>query len=95
MLSGEATDTNLIVFDLTRSGLEPTIYCTRGKHANQYTTNAVQWTIKKFLLLVTATILNGGWGCQTQFESDPPKDHPCQVWFSGFRGVDLNVKVYG
>ena len=28
------------------------------------------------------------------FERDPPKDHPCQVWFRGFRGEDLNVKVY-
>jgi len=30
MLSGEAANTNLIVFDLTRLGLEPTIYRTRG-----------------------------------------------------------------
>jgi hypothetical protein len=22
------------------------------------------------------------------------EDHPSQVWFSGFRGEDLNVKVY-
>jgi hypothetical protein len=33
------------------------------------------------------------------FERDPPKDHSCQVWFFkirfwGFRGEDLNVKVY-
>jgi hypothetical protein len=31
------------------------------------------------------------------FERDPPKDDPCQVcliWFRGFRGEDLNVKVY-
>jgi hypothetical protein len=35
--SGEATNTNCIVFCLTRSGLEPTIYCTRGEHANHYT----------------------------------------------------------
>jgi hypothetical protein len=30
------------------------------------------------------------------FERDPPRDHPCQVWFNldqRFRG-DLNVKVY-
>ena len=33
MLSGEETYTNFIVFDLTRPGLEPTIYRTRGKHA--------------------------------------------------------------
>jgi hypothetical protein len=37
VLSGEATKTNCIVFGLTRSGLEPTIYHTRGEHANHYT----------------------------------------------------------
>ena len=39
--AGEATDTNFIVFGLTRPGLEPTIYHTRGEHANHYTTDAV------------------------------------------------------
>ena len=28
------------------------------------------------------------------FERDLPNDHTCLVWFSGFRGEDLNVKVY-
>ena len=32
MLSGEATNTIFIVFGLTRPGLEPTIYGTRGDH---------------------------------------------------------------
>ena len=41
MLSGEATNTNFLVFGLTRLGLEPTIYRTRGKHANHYTTDVV------------------------------------------------------
>jgi hypothetical protein len=31
---GDAANTNLIVFGLTRSRLKPTIYHTRGKHAN-------------------------------------------------------------
>jgi hypothetical protein len=39
----EATNTNFIFFCLTRSGLEPIIYHTRGMHANHYTTNVVQW----------------------------------------------------
>ena len=30
-----------VVFGLIGQGLEPTIYHTRGKHANQYTTDAV------------------------------------------------------
>jgi hypothetical protein len=38
MLSGEATNTNFIVFGLTRPRLEPTIYRTQGEHAHHYTT---------------------------------------------------------
>ena len=41
MLNVEATNTNLIVFDLTQSELEPTIYRNRGEHDNHYTTDAV------------------------------------------------------
>ena len=40
MLSREATNTNFIVFGLTRSGLKPTIYRTREEHANYYSTSA-------------------------------------------------------
>ena len=41
-LSGEATNTNFIVFGFTRPRLEPTIYRTRSEHDNQYATDAVQ-----------------------------------------------------
>ena len=41
MLSGEATNTNFIVFGFTRSRLEPPIYSTRGQQANHYTTDAL------------------------------------------------------
>ena len=41
MLSGEATNTNFIVFGLIRPGREPTIYRTRGEHADNYGTDAV------------------------------------------------------
>ena len=41
ILSEEATHTNFIVFGLTRPEHEPTIYRTRGEHANHYTTDAV------------------------------------------------------
>jgi hypothetical protein len=41
VLSGEATNTNFIVFGLTLPGLEPTIYRTRGEPANHYATDAV------------------------------------------------------
>jgi len=33
MLSGGAENINLIVFDLTQSGLKPMIHYTRSKHA--------------------------------------------------------------
>jgi hypothetical protein len=46
VLSGEATNTNFIVFGLTR----PTIYRTRGEHANQYATDAVSYTFTVFCL---------------------------------------------
>ena len=41
VLSGEATYTNVVVFDLTWPGIELTIYCTRGEHANHHTTYTV------------------------------------------------------
>jgi hypothetical protein len=41
MLSGEATNINFIVFDLTKPGLKPTIYRIRGEHASHHTTDAV------------------------------------------------------
>jgi len=41
MLIGEETHTDFIVFGLTRSELELTIYHTRGEHANNYTTDVV------------------------------------------------------
>ena len=39
MLSREATNINFIVFGLTQSGFEPTIYRTRDEYANHYTTD--------------------------------------------------------
>jgi hypothetical protein len=54
--------------------------------------------LKKFLFLVTAAILNGGRGCQTQFwKGTNPRTIPATlglIWFSGFRGEDLNVIFY-
>ena len=41
MFSREATNINFLVFGLNRPGLEPTIYLTRGKHANHYATDVV------------------------------------------------------
>jgi hypothetical protein len=46
MLSGEATNTNFIVFGLTRPGLQPTIYRTQGEHATKYATDAVDIRIR-------------------------------------------------
>jgi len=41
MISGEATDTNFIVFGLSRLWLKPMIYHTQGEYANHYTTDAI------------------------------------------------------
>ena len=41
VLSREATNTNVIVFGLTQSGFVPSIYHTRGEHANHYATDAI------------------------------------------------------
>ena len=41
MLTIETTNTNFIVFALTRPGLKPTIYHTIGEHTNHYATDAV------------------------------------------------------
>jgi hypothetical protein len=40
-----------------------------------------------------------GGAVRHNFERDPPRDHPCSarfglIWFSGFRGEDLNVIFY-
>ena len=39
VLTGEETTTIFIVFDFIQSGLEHTIYRTRGEHANRHTTD--------------------------------------------------------
>ena len=44
VLSGKATNTNFIVFGLTRSGIEPMISRTRSDNANHYTSDAV-WNL--------------------------------------------------
>jgi hypothetical protein len=47
VFSGEATNTNFIVFGLTRPGIEPTIYRIGGEHANHYATDAVVDILKE------------------------------------------------
>jgi hypothetical protein len=67
MLREEATNTNYIVYGLTRFGLEHTIYRIRGEHANQWTTDVVyrrlkQWNVHYVLkaLKVRGGIRGGG-----------------------------------
>jgi hypothetical protein len=58
MLSGETANTNFIVFNLIWPGLEPTIYCTEGEYANNYTTDAVVYLIESpYLALENQRIL--------------------------------------
>ena len=40
----EKQHTPILVFGLTRPGLEPTIYRTRGEHVNHYDTDAVNFS---------------------------------------------------
>jgi hypothetical protein len=61
VLSGEATNTNFIVFGFTRSGLERTIYRTRGEHVNHYTTATVSkcdWLKSDFPDQIKATMIH-------------------------------------
>ena len=51
----ETTNANFIAFRLTRSGFEPTIYRTRGEHANHYTTDTVKCEMKQKKLSSTCT----------------------------------------
>jgi hypothetical protein len=64
MLSGEATNTNFIVFGLTRSGLKPTSYHTWVEHVNHYATDAVThlwsrgfWAVTNIIFLMFITRL--------------------------------------
>jgi hypothetical protein len=41
VLSGEATNSNVIVFGFMRSGIEPTIYRTQNEHIYHYITDSV------------------------------------------------------
>ena len=50
MLSGKPTNTNVIVFGLKQSGLQPMIYRTGGEHANHYTTDVVSSKLFYFFL---------------------------------------------
>ena len=51
--------------------------------------------LKKFQIFVNAAILNGRRGCQTILKGTLPRPARFDlIWFSGFRGKDLNVKVY-
>jgi hypothetical protein len=49
MASRELKHTNCIIFDLTRSGREPTIYRTRGEHADHYTTDAASLVLMSMM----------------------------------------------
>ena len=52
VLSGEATNTNFIVFCLTRPQFVPTIYRTRGEHANNYATDVVPYSYFLFIIFL-------------------------------------------
>ena len=47
----------------------------------------------KFLFLVMAANLNGGWAVGYNFERGQSKDHRSQIWFRGFIGEELDLNV--
>ena len=55
LLLQKAANTNFYVFDLTRSGIEPTTFRYRGEHANHYTTEAVKYVLHYILKCVKFT----------------------------------------
>ena len=56
MLSGEATNTNFLVFGLAWSGLRPLIYRTQCEHANHYPTDQGSDPLSTALSASTLTI---------------------------------------
>jgi hypothetical protein len=52
ILGGKATNTNFIISSLTRSGLESTIYRTRGEHTYHYTTDVVGFDLDTWTTLI-------------------------------------------
>ena len=54
VLRGAATNTNFIVFGLTRWVLEPTIYHTQGGHANHYTTDVFGMKTRCWFALIVS-----------------------------------------
>ena len=56
VLSEEAINTNFIVFGLTWPGIKPTIYLTRGEHANHYN-RVLSWYIDVINTTSLTTIL--------------------------------------
>jgi hypothetical protein len=104
VLSGEATNTNCIVFGLTRPRLELTIYRTRGEHANHYTTDAVQswWKMEtKMHVIIKIDIFafiakksyffnfrGGGAGCPLPL----PPIRPCVRAKTGWLGIRITCE---
>jgi hypothetical protein len=60
MLSGEATNTNFIVFGLTQPGLETMIYQTQGERSNYYT-KAYLLTLPLFAGISRVKALSPAW----------------------------------
>jgi hypothetical protein len=61
MLSREATDTNFIVFGLTRPGFETTSYRTRGEHAQHDATDTIQQHFRWYILYYLQSVKNKWW----------------------------------
>jgi hypothetical protein len=56
VFSGEATDTNFIVFGLTRSGQKPKICRTGGEHANHAVLSDFQFRRSMYIVIYIKTL---------------------------------------
>ena len=98
VLSGEATNTNFMIFGLTRPGIEPTIYHIRDEHANHYTTNAIYFELRT---LDKQTVINIEICNKCLCDNDPQKyrniqriilrsPYSLQQWTSVSTALEMN-----
>ena len=64
----------LIVFGLTQSGLKPNIYCTQGKHANHYATDAIIFQLQQDEQWANAHIWYPRCSANRKYESNESKN---------------------
>jgi hypothetical protein len=91
VLSGEATNTNFIIFGLTRPGIEPTIYRIRDEHATHYTTNAVYFELRR---LDNKTMINIEMCNKCLCDNDPQAYRTVRFGIHNCRGENVSPSLW-